>query len=143
MIQTDIAYQIKEIFHKFSQLLQTKLDEDGLTLRLLLLTMRINNNPEFNQKELAKELRITQGAMSSSITQLIKLEVVEQIPYETDMRYNRLMVTQKGKNLIDRHEDRLFFILKSVFTGLNDDELVQLNKLLVRVNDNLKNNYIE
>ena len=140
MIQTEIVSQIKEIYHKFSQLLQTKIDEDGLTLRLLLLTMRISNNPESNQKELANEMRITQGAMSSSVNQLIKLEMLEQIPMESDMRYNKLMVTQKGQFLIDTHKDYLIDILKNVFFGFNEGELMQLNQLLIRVNDNLSNN---
>lgn len=139
MIETDVAMQLKETYQKITQMMQLKIDEYGLTFGLLLLTMRILNNPDANQKELAKEMRFTQGAMSSSVSRLIKLNMLEQISLESDMRYNRLVVTEIGKSMIDDYKEHLFKRYKDIFKGFNEDELMKLHDLLLKINSNLEN----
>jgi DNA-binding MarR family transcriptional regulator len=137
MIETDVAMALKETYQKITQMMQLKIDEYGLTFGLLLLTMRILNNPDASQKELAKEMRFTEGAMSSSVSRLIKLNMLEQIPLESDMRYNRLVVTEIGKSMIDDYKEHLYKKYKDIFTGFNEDELMKLHDFLLKINSNL------
>lgn len=139
MIETDVAMQLKKTHQGILRIMQAKIDEYGLTFGLVHLTMLIDKNPDANQKDLAKEMRFTQGAMSSSVKRLIKLDMLEQISLETDMRYNRLVVTQKGKTMIEDYKDHLLKKYENMFNGFNHNELIKLHDFLLKINKNFDN----
>ena len=45
--------------------------------------------------------------MSLAVKRLIELDMIKQVPLELDMRYNRLVVTDKGQSMIDNYEEEL------------------------------------
>lgn len=138
MFETDVAMQLKEINTKLTQLMQQKLNKYDLRIGLVHLAMLVKEYPDKNQKYLAKEMRFTEGAMSHSVKRLIQENILEQIPLETDMRYNRLKVTKKGENFIKDYESYIHKVYKEIFIGFNDDELSELDKYLKRINSNLQ-----
>ncbi len=131
--------KLKETHQRIIQIMQQKIDEYGLTFGLLHLTFLIEKNPDANQKDLAKAMRFTQGAMSSSVKRLLKFNMLEQIPLESDARYNRLIVTEKGKCILNDYKDHLLKTYKDIFKGFDRDELEKLDQLLLKVNENLNN----
>lgn len=137
MLETDVAMQLKETHQKIAQILQHKIDEYGLTFGQLFLTMKIYNNPEASQKELAKQMRFTEGAMSSVVKRLIKLNMLKQVPLESDMRYNRLVVTDLGKTVIEDYKEYVIKIYQDIFKGLNEEEIERLHNALTKINNNL------
>ena len=137
MFETDVAMQLRETHAKIGQLMQWKINEYDLRIGLLHLAILVKRYPEKSQKELAKQMRLTQGAMSHSIKKLIDKDILEQIPLESDMRYNRLVVTKKGENFINDYEQYIFKVYKDIFVGFNKKELDDLDAYLNRVNDNL------
>lgn len=138
MFETDVAMQLKEINKKLALLMQQKISEYDLRIGLLHLAMLVKKYPEKSQKELARQMRFTESAMSHCVKKLIKENILEQIPLETDMRYNRLEVTKKGENFIKDYESYIFKVYKETFIGFNDDELIELDKYLKRINSNLE-----
>lgn len=139
MIETDVAMQLRETYQKITQILQHKVDEYGLTFGLLFLTMHIEKKPDASQKELAKIMRFTEGAMSGAVKRLINLKMIEQVPLESDMRYNRLVVTELGKSMIDDYRDYVVKIYQDMFKGFSQEELSKLNEVLAKLNHNLTN----
>lgn len=137
MIQSDVAMQIKEIYQKLTQLFQHKIDEYGLNFGLVFLTIRIQNNPSASQKELAEQMRITQGAMSGAIKKLIKLKIIEQIPLETDSRYNRLVVTGLGETIINDYKGFVVTQYENMFDDFKEEDLIKLDEVLSKLNNNL------
>lgn len=137
MLETDVAMQLKATHQKIAQILQYKIDDYGLTFGQLFLVMKICKNPEASQKELAKQMRFTEGAMSSVVKRLINLGMLQQEPLESDMRYNRLVVTDLGKTVIKDYEGYVIKIYKDIFEGLHEDEIEKLHKLLIKINNNL------
>lgn len=138
MFETDVAMQLKEIHTRLAQIMQQKINEYDLRIGLLHLAMLVKKYPQKSQKELAKQMRFTEGAMSHSVKRLIKEDILEQIPLETDMRYNRLQVTQKGETFIKDYEKYIFKVYKDIFIGFNEEELIELDKYLKRINLNLE-----
>ncbi len=138
MFETDVAMQLKEIHTRLAQIMQQKVNEYDLRIGLVHLTMLVKRYPEKNQKELAKEMKFTESAMSHSVKRLIQEDILEQIPLESDMRYNRLQVTKKGENFIKDYESYVFNVYKDIFVGFNDVELDELDKYLKRININLE-----
>jgi len=137
MIESDVLIQLRETHHKLTQMMQIKLDEDGITPGLLYITILIDENPNASQKELAQAMRFTEGAMSCAVKRLLKLNILEQKALESDLRYNRLVVTEKGREIINRYRDYLFKRYKSIFSGFSNDELVKLRDLLLKINANI------
>lgn len=139
MIETDLAMHFKKIYHRVTQLMQKKIDEYGLTLGLLHIAIIIEKNPEISQKDIAKEIKVTEGAVSTSIKKLLKLNILEQIPLESDMRYRRLVLTRLGKSIIDDYRDSLPNIYREMFNEFSQDELIKLGNFLFKINNNLDN----
>lgn len=137
MIETDVLIQLRETNQKITQMLQIKIDEYDITLGLLFIAILIDKNPNASQKELARAMRFTEGAMSCAVKRLLKLDLLEQQPLESDMRYNRLVVTEKGRTVIERYKEYLFKRYKSLFDGFSYDELVKLRDLLLKINTNI------
>lgn len=138
MFETDVAMQLKETNTMLAQLMQQKISEYDLRIGLLHLAMLVKRYPDKSQKELAKEMRFTEGAMSHCVKRLIHEDILKQIPLETDMRYNRLAVTDKGENFIKDYESYIFKVYKDIFIGFNASELLDLDRYLKIIYANLK-----
>lgn len=138
MIETDVAMKLKETQARLGQILQQKINEYDLNIGLLHLAILVEKYPNASQKELAGKMRFTEGAMSTAVKRLIKLNILEQIPLETDLRYNRLIVTKKGNCLIKDYKEYIFQVYKDIFLGFEDDELKILDNFLEKINANLE-----
>lgn len=137
MLETDVAMKLKQIHVKQGQIMRQKIGEYDLRAGLLYLAMLVKKHPEKSQKELAKEMRFTQGAMSHSVKSLIKQNILEQVPLESDMRYNRLVVTERGENFINDYEQHITKLYEDMFVGFNQKELENLNDYLIKINKNI------
>lgn len=137
MIEREVSIELKGIHQRVGQMMQQKIDEYGLTFGQLHLMMLIEKYPDANQKYLAEEMRFTQGAMSSVVKRLLKMDMLEQVPLETDMRYNRLVITEKGQSMINDYKEELYIKYRDMFVGFSKNELEELNKYLIKINMNL------
>lgn len=143
MIEKDLTIELKATNQKISTIMQSKFHEYGLTFGLLYLMKLINNNPEANQKQLAKEMRFTEGAMSISVKKLRELGMVEKVQLEADMRYHKLAITDRGREILCDYEKYLYRLMKDIFAGFTEDELKKLKDYVSRVNNNLEKIIIE
>ncbi|NLY45665.1 MAG: MarR family transcriptional regulator [Tissierella sp.] len=137
MVEREVAMQLKGIQHKVGQMMQQKIEEYGLTFGHLHLMMSVEKYPDKNQKFFAKEMRLTEGAISGMVKHLLKSDMLEQIPLETDMRFNRLVLTEKGQLMIDDCKEDLYVKYRDMFTDFSEDELIELNRYLSKINKNL------
>ncbi|HHT36526.1 MAG TPA: MarR family transcriptional regulator [Firmicutes bacterium] len=137
MREADAALHLRQTYQRLARIMRAKVDEYGLSFRLLHIVMLIADNPNVNQKELSERMRLTQGAISGSIKRLIKLGLVEQIPLEQDLRHNRLVVTERAKAVIADYEQHILSRYKDLFQGFTQTELKQFNQSLQKINANL------
>ncbi len=137
MVEKDIMVQIKGMHHRIKRVMQQNISDYNLTFGQLRLLLVINKYPDASQKELAEMMKFTQGAMSLAVKRLIELDMIKQVPLELDMRYNRLVVTDKGQSMIDNYEEELEEIDKEMLKGFSDEELEVLSLFLGRINSNL------
>ena len=137
MIEANVAMHLRKTHQRITQIMRGKIDEYDLTFRLLHIVMLIDKNPDLNQKELSKEMGLTQGAMSGSIKRLIKLNMIEQIPLEEDMRFNRLVITEYGRIIIEDYKEHVHIRYKDMFLDFTHEELTGFNIFLTKINSNL------
>ncbi len=137
MLERDVAMSLKSVHAGMVSIMQQKINEYDLRIGLLHLAIMVKKYPEKSQKELAKEMKFTEGAMSQSVKRLIKENILEQIPLERDMRYNRLVVTPKGETLINDYEEYLVKVYEDLFIGFKEEELVLFDNYLKKVRNNM------
>ena len=137
MVEKDIMVQIKGMHHRIKRVMQQNISDYNLTFGQLRLLLVINKYPDASQKELAEMMKFTQGAMSLAVKRLIELDMIKQVPLELDMRYNRLVVTDKGQSMIDNYEEELEEIDREMLKGFLNEELEVLSLFLGRINSNL------
>ncbi len=146
MLKRDVTMRLKAVHSGMANIMQQKINEYDLRIGLLHLAIMVQKYPEKSQKELAKEMKFTEGAMSQSVKRLINENILEQIPLETDMRYNRLVVTAKGETLINDYQEYLLKVYEDLFIGFKEEELILLDNYLqrIRINmDDIINRYSE
>lgn len=137
MLEANVAMHLRKTQQRLTQMMRGKINEYGLTFRLLHIVMLIHKNPEANQKEIATMMKFTQGAMSTSIKKLTKLNIVEQVPLEEDLRYNKLRITEHGRKVIEDYEEHVRMKYKDLFLGFEEVELTEFNRFLAKINENL------
>lgn len=137
MKESDVALSLRETHQKIKQMLAIKISEYDINFGMLFLTMKIDKNPDASQKELAEQMKFTQGTMSNVVKRLIKQNVIQQIPLESDTRYNRLVVTDLGRSILEDYEKYVVDNYEKMFYGLDDDELYKFYNALSKINTNL------
>lgn len=110
-------------------------EEYGLTyyqFHILLYLNKQNLPPSVN--DIAKSFNRAQNTTSEQISELAKKDLVNKVDDENDRRITRIIITDKGKGLIDTiKEERNIKIvshaLESMDKGEVDNLLNNLNKL--------------
>ncbi len=93
---------------------------------------------EKSMSEIAAELNITTGTLTTAIDKLIKKEYVVRNRSDVDRRIVYIALTKKGKLAYRIHESFHYKMVRSVITDLTDEEVQALIKGLNSLNTYLK-----
>lgn len=137
MFEKDVSVSLRNTHQKLIDIMRQKIFERNLTFRLFHVLILIQENKGINQKELAKMMKLTQGAMSGSIKRLLELGYIKQVPLESDNRYNTLVITKKGEVVIRDHSKDIDMRFEKIFEDFSEDDLTKFNEYLNLVNYNL------
>ncbi|EMF0276222.1 MarR family transcriptional regulator [Enterococcus hirae] len=88
--------------------------------------------------EVAKELSITVGTLTTAINKLVKKNYVERIRSEDDRRVVKLGLTKKGKLLYRVHQHFHREMVKNILDGMATDEQQALLAALKNLHDFLR-----
>lgn len=91
-----------------------------------------------SMSEIAAELNITTGTLTTAIDKLIKKEYVVRNRSDVDRRIVYIALTKKGKLAYRIHESFHYKMVRSVITDLTDEEVQALIKGLNSLNTYLK-----
>lgn len=80
------------------------------------------NEPGMPQKELAEKLEVTAAAISTSINQLERMQLVERRRDKVDARLWRLYLSEKGGQLIDQSRTARCNAVATLLEGLPLEE---------------------
>lgn len=84
--------------------------------------------------EIANDLRITVGTLTSAINRLIKKEYVVRSRTETDRRVVLVSLTDKGMEAYKVHRDFHKEMVDNVLDGFDENEQEVLSKVLSKIN---------
>ncbi|WP_422490965.1 MarR family winged helix-turn-helix transcriptional regulator [Endozoicomonas sp. ALE010] len=95
----------------------------------ILATLRRFNQP-MTPTELYQTLMLSSGAMSTRIEKLVKRELIERTANSEDRRSCSVMLTGKGKALIDNAIEDHVVNEKDILAPLTEEQREQLANLL-------------
>lgn len=96
---------------------------------------------ERTMSEVAQDLKITVGTLTTAINKLIKKEYVERKRIEEDRRVVLIHLTKKGKLAFRLHEKFHHDMINETLDGLSEDEEEILISSLERLNVFFKKKY--
>ena len=96
---------------------------------------------ERTMSEVAGDLKITVGTLTTAINKLIKKEYVERKRIEEDRRVVLIKLTKKGKLAYRLHEKFHSDMINATIKGLSEDEEKVLMSSLERLNEFFKVEY--
>ncbi len=85
------------------------------------------------QNELARNMRVSAASVAVSIKRMCKTGLIEKTPDPSDMRINRISLTEKGRAAQRKCREECDIIDKRMFSGLSDEELSLLENMLDRI----------
>ncbi|MFS0621667.1 MarR family winged helix-turn-helix transcriptional regulator [Priestia megaterium] len=93
----------------------------------------IEENPYSSQKDISDNLQIDRTTMVSHIDHLETLRFVERTKNPNDRRSYSLLITEKGKEVLNSRWEFLTDVESEVLTPLNQQERQLLRDFLIRI----------
>jgi DNA-binding MarR family transcriptional regulator len=112
----------------------------GLNSREVHVLAHLGKNPNINVTELAGIFSVTKGAMSKTISHLTSMNFIEKSVAEESGRELKLSLTDKGKNIFDRHEAKTMSNNTTLYEridNLNISQLAAVAQFLEEMNKRL------
>lgn len=139
MLDKEVSSTLRRTSKLMADIFRSELVKHDLTYRLFHILIMIKDNPDITQKELAERLKLTQGAISGAIKNLLQKDYLKQVPLVEDNRYNRLVLTPKVKVIIKENKNALDERNGQMYDGFTKAELELFVTYLQRLNSNLEN----
>ncbi|MBQ4640354.1 MAG: winged helix-turn-helix transcriptional regulator [Clostridia bacterium] len=97
----------------------------------------IHAHPGCTQREVARDLDITQASAAASLKRMEKAGLLQRLQDEKDSRRNCLTLTEKGLNRMLQGRSEMERLDKEMFQGLTQADMEQFKALCDRMFDSL------
>ena len=118
-----------------SKLLNTALADYEIRLPHIEIMNVLKKDGTLHVAEIAERLRIAKARMTHLIDKLVKLEMVERNVDATDRRTMNIILTDKGRGVLEKHKRTVTLAVGEYISGLEEDELETLSTSLRNVRD--------
>lgn len=119
------------------QAIETVIDDIGIHGGRHRLLMNLAKRESVGyQKEIADELGITQAAMTVSLSKLEAEGLIRRVT-GADNRYNEILITERGKEVVTLSKSHFSSVDKKTFQGISDEEIEIFEKCLDALYTNL------
>lgn len=99
----------------------------------LVLTILKDKEKGLSQNEVAVSTFKDAPTISRIIDLLCKKEYVSRLPYEGDRRRYQVVISEKGLEIFDRAKNEVEENVKTGWTGLNEDDFENLERITKKV----------
>lgn len=92
-----------------------------------------------SQRDLAEKLKVTPAAIAVTLKKLAKDGIIQKKISEDDMRFNEVEITEKGRQIAKESEGVFAYIDTKMFEDFSEEELLQFESYLDRIQLNVSN----
>ena len=135
---TRLAWKIGMIYRLHMQNISGVNENYGLypgQSRILHTISELNGS---TQKELADSLNISPASLAVSVKRLEKAGIVAKAADTSDLRSNRIFITEKGKQIQAESMSELIRFDNQLLQGFGPEEIGRLDEYLTRIQANLR-----
>jgi DNA-binding MarR family transcriptional regulator len=120
---TQLQSSMETLFMKLKNEAQHTNDMDNLADGQIFVLLNLNRKGVCNATDIANMIGITSGAVTGMTDKLVSMGLITRERSDTDRRVVLFMITDKGKETIQRIRDRRFNRLTEIFRQINNDEI--------------------
>lgn len=91
-----------------------------------------------SQKELAEHLRVSPAAVAVALQKLENDGYISRTPDKKDSRYKKIVITDKGKDTVEKSRQIFHEIDSAMCSSLDEEELSNMKKYLEKMRNGLK-----
>ncbi len=113
----------------------------GATLNDMRVIETIGIGRPKNMSSVAKALSVTTGTLTISVNSLVKKGFVERVRSEQDRRVVLVSLTEKGRQIYERHQRFHDELVKGIVSQLDEQEKVLLERILSNLNQYIRDRY--
>lgn len=101
------------------------------------MLMELARHDQISQKQLSEIMKVSTATVAIGVQKLEKGGYITRTADESDGRYNKLKITEKGLKIVDESVKIFACVDDAMFTGFSDEELRIFEKCLGMMEDNL------
>ena len=133
----DIAKKMNtlSILHRIN--IQKQASKNGLYFGQPPILEYVANHNYCTQREVADFMKVSPASIATSVKRMQKAGLLEKMVDDSDLRYNRLKITEKGKELTYKCREDFDKVDAQMFSGFSDEECQQLYGYYERMIKNL------
>lgn len=90
------------------------------------------------QRQISEKLDISAATVAVTIKKLETAGYIEKDSSQNDRRCNRIIISDKGKKILEKAKNIFLDIDTLMFSGLSENELCQFAECLEKIQNNLK-----
>ncbi len=133
----DIARKMNtlSILHRIN--IQKQASKNGLYFGQPPILEYVTNHNQCTQREVADFMKVSPASIATSVKRMQKAGLLEKMADDSDLRYNRLKITEKGKELTNKCRKDFDKVDAQMFSGFSNEECEQLYGYYERMIKNL------
>lgn len=128
MIRTNIIHR---------RIMESSLEKVGVFQGQHRILMELSENEYHSQKEIATAMKVSTATIAIALKKLEKNGYINKITDEEDNRLNIIVITEKGRNVIEMSRQLFDDIDSTMFAGFSYEEKINFVNMLDRIEDNL------
>lgn len=110
----------------------------GQPLLLFVLENYSDSGQIPTQRELARDLNLSPTTITVSLKSLERQGCVRKLPDESDMRKNRIEITDRGREVARNCRIAFDEIDEGMYCGFSEEEISLISSFYIRMTDNLQ-----
>ena len=135
---SDVVHTMIKTNRMHKRMLDGVIEDIGISRVQHFLLMNLYHRGKCpSQKDMARHLNITPAAVTLTIKRLEGEGYVER-KLGSDSRNNELLITEKGRRVVEETKKIFDTIDKALFDGFSESEILKYTELLIRMQENMK-----
>ena len=97
----------------------------------------VKQNPGCSQRQMAEDAGVTAASIAASFKRMENAGLIRRRADTADMRCNRVYITQKGEEELERCQQVMQALNRDMLKGLDEHDMATLQRCMDQINSNL------
>lgn len=135
--EDSLEFLFSKVIKLYHAQMRKSLRKIGLYKGQPFILFALHEKDGIAQKELAEKVHIKPASLSVIIRRMEKTEIVERRGDRDDLRVTRVYLTEKGKIILVKVEEKMKAIQQECFKNFTQEERVLLRRFFIQMSENL------